>query len=258
MRLRGAVTFGLALVALTAPTAGHPASAAATADPAVDAWRSWPFEASCYSRFDPVEVFSGPANAEQGSAPAEVALREITATQVFPPLPDDGWRRGTETDTEATFVHGLLGGPFGPLWVRLEKADEVWKWAGSGTCPPRTTLHGLGAATWTLDAAQPPLGPNTRRLLVDLGPGPCSSGMGQNERARKPIFRQFGKRLAMIILLEPLPPGFYTCQGVIEPPLKVKLPSRLGPRALFDGGSFPPLRAKPAGQTASRSARLRQ
>ena len=44
----------------------------------------------------------------------------------------------------------------------------------------------------------------------------------------------------MTILLEPLPPGVYTCQGVIEPPLIVRLPGRLGERTLFDAGTYPP------------------
>jgi hypothetical protein len=79
-----------------------------------------------------------------------------------------------------------------------------------------------------------------RRIWVDLGPGPCSSGMGQNARARKPVFRQLGRRLLVTILLEPLPPGFHTCEGIVEPPLRVRLPGRLGSRKLFDGGTFPP------------------
>ncbi len=44
----------------------------------------------------------------------------------------------------------------------------------------------------------------------------------------------------MTILLEPLPPGAYTCQGIIDPPLAVKLSKRLGKRRLFDGGTYPP------------------
>lgn len=44
----------------------------------------------------------------------------------------------------------------------------------------------------------------------------------------------------MTILLDPLPPGSYTCQGVIEPPMHVRLPGRLGKRRLFDSGTYPP------------------
>jgi hypothetical protein len=241
------VALGVVLSMLALP-AVSPALPVSAPDSAVEKWRAWPFEASCYGPFDPVQVFSGPADAENGSAPAEVALREITASQSFPPLPQHRWRRVTETSAEAVFVHGSLSSPFGPLWVHLEQVDGSWKWSGSGTCAPQTTIHGLGAVTWTLAPEQPPLGESTRRLLVDLGSGPCSSGMSQNQRARKPIFRQFGKRLVMIVLLEPLPPGPHTCQGVIEPPLKVKLPTRLGPRRLFDGGSFPPRPAGVSGQ----------
>jgi hypothetical protein len=251
MGWRGAIVVAATLLGLAAPAVSRALPASAP-DPAVTVWQAWPFEGSCYSRFDPVQVFRGPATAELGSAPAQIALREITASQSFPPLPQHRWRRVTETESEAVFAHGQLSSPFGPLWVSLKQESGNWKWNGSGTCTPRTTLHELEAVTWTLDAEQLPLGPNTRRLLVDLGPGPCSSGMSQNERARKPIFRQFGKRLVMIILLEPLPPGIYTCQGIIEPPLKVKLPMRLGSRKLFDGGAFPPKPPVLAGRGSQR------
>jgi hypothetical protein len=235
--------------ALIAPASSQALPASAP-DPAVKAWRSWPFEASCFSRFNPVQVFSGPADAELGSTPAEAALREITATH--------GWRRVTETETEAVFVRGALSTPFapGPSWLSLKQTDGSWKLTGSGTCAPRTTLHGLLAATWVLDPKQPPPGPKTRWLSIYLSAAGCSSGMSPNDRARKPIFRQFGKRLTMIVLVDPLPPGAYTCQGVVSPPLKVKLPSRLGTRTIFDGGSFPP---QPVSlQAPSRSAFLRQ
>ncbi len=235
-----AASAGVLLLVFPASSTALPASAP---DPAVRGWRAWPFQAGCYSTFNPVEVFSRPATAELGSAPAQVALRQIVATQSFPPLPEHRWRAVTESETEAVFVHGSLTSPFGPTWVHLERNQEGWKWSGSGTCSPRTTVHGLGAVTWTLAEGQL-LGPRTKRIEVNLGPGPCSGGQSQNERARKPIFRQFGRRLVMIILLEPLPPGFYTCQGVSEPPLKVKLPTRLGPRELFDGGAFPPTTAE--------------
>jgi hypothetical protein len=257
MGWRRAFVICAAVAALVAPASSQAVPASAP-DPAVEAWRSWPFEASCYSRFDPVQVFSGPADAEFGSTPAEAALVQIAATQAFPPLPDSGWRRVTETETEAVFVHGALSSPFGPLWVFLEQTDGTWKWSGSGNCAPRTTLHGLLAATWALDPEQPPPGPKTRRLSIYLSAAGCSSGMSPNDRARKPIFRQFGKRLVMIVLVEPLPPGFYTCQGVVSPPLKVKLPTRLGARTIFDGGSFPPQPVSIQAAGASRSAFLRQ
>jgi hypothetical protein len=85
----------------------------------------------------------------------------------------------------------------------------------------------------------------------------------ERARARKPIFRRIGKRLLMTVLLEPLPPGLYTCQGVVNPPMEVPLPGRLGKRRLYDGSTYPPsdvvARWREATQRAtSRSSRLLQ
>lgn len=230
------VVFAMTAAVVALPTA---ASVPPGSDPAVAEWPDWPYQAACYSVFDPVSAFSGPAEAELGSLPSEVALREITTSLTFPRLPQSDWRRISETETEAVFESGDLSSPF-PQWVLLERVDAVWKLAGNGNCMPGTVLHGLAAVPWTIAAGQPAPGKNTRRIHVDLGPGPCSSGIGQNARARKPIFRQLGKKLLVTIVVDPLPSGVYTCQGVIEPPLSVTLPGRLGARKLFDGGSFPP------------------
>jgi hypothetical protein len=231
----------LVTVAAMAMIIAPPTTAAVPpgSDPALAEWPNWPYQASCYSIFDPIDAFSGPAEAELGSLPSQVALREIISSLSFPRLPQSDWRLISETDTEAVFENGDLSSPF-PQWVLLKSVDSMWKLAGNGNCTPKTVLHGLAAVTWTIAGGQPAPSKDTRRIRVDLGPGPCSGGMSQNARARKPIFRQLGRRLLMTILLEPLPPGSYTCQGVIEPPLEVRLPGRLGTRRLYDGGTFPP------------------
>lgn len=54
----------------------------------------------------------------------------------------------------------------------------------------------------------------------------------------------------MSVWLDPVGPGYHTCEGVVEPPLTVKLPGRLGNRLLYNGGTYPPARAQ--------SSRLRQ
>jgi hypothetical protein len=49
--------------------------------------------------------------------------------------------------------------------------------------------------------------------------------------------------LVLTIWIRPLPPGPYTCEARIEPPLKLKLPGgRLGKRRLWDGSTYPPRR----------------
>lgn len=237
------------LIALAAMALGIAATTRAAAmeeslapDPAVAEWPTWPYQAACFGPpFNPVSVFSGPANAENGSRPAEIALREATQNPALSGvgMTRHGWRWVSESETHGVFVTGTLSSP-GPWWASFKRDDQGWKWTGGGRCTPQTVLHGLEAVSWTLAADQPVLGKNTRRIRIDLGPGGCSGGRGQNERAHKPIFRRIGKRLVMTMLVDPLPPGFYTCQGVFEPPITVALPGRLGKRELFDGGTYPP------------------
>lgn len=220
----------------------HAASAAVGGepDPAVREWRAWPFEAVCYSQFDPIETFARPPTAELGTGPSEAGLREVLAAPPIPGLPPGGWRLASEEVGQAVFVHGSPSHPGEPIWLSIKQEGAGWKMRGTGNCEPQTTVHGLYAAQWSFLKVTPSLPPSTRTLRIRLFPRSCSSGMPQTTRARKPIFRQFGRRLTMTILLEPLPPGVYTCQGVLEPPLTVRLPGRLGNRRLFDGGMFPP------------------
>jgi hypothetical protein len=106
---------------------------------------------------------------------------------------------------------------------------------------PRAEQEGSEGAGWRIDGSQT-LGPGTRRIKVDLSPPyrGCDGGRSLDAAARRPEFRQYGKRLVMTIWLEPLPPGVYTCQELEEPPLVVRLPGRLGDRRLFDGHTYPP------------------
>src|SRR5262245_17205930 len=99
-------------------------------DPAVAEWPYWPYKVACYGPpFDPVSVFSGPANAESGTLPAEIELRET----IYDPelawlhLPKDHWRHVFETDSEASFVSGRLGSY--PQWTYFRNDGSGWKLA---------------------------------------------------------------------------------------------------------------------------------
>lgn len=141
----------------------------------------------------------------------------------------------------AVYAHGRLPGVES---VTLERSKGHWSFAGyDSRCEPTSVIGGRAAITWTLARNQPALGPETERVLIDLGPGPCSGGRSQNARAMKPVFFTRGRRLMMVMRLRPLPKGAYTCQGIREPPLPVSLPRKLGGRQLFDGGVYPPTRA---------------
>ncbi|HEX5375077.1 MAG TPA: hypothetical protein VFW48_02860 [Solirubrobacterales bacterium] len=159
----------------------------------------------------------------------------------YPTLPKHNWRLLSEGPGVVQYGHGRLPGVES---LTLEESEGQWAFAGySSNCEP-TTIVGRGSTiTWSLASDQPKLRPGTKRIWIDLGPGECSGGRSQNARAMKPVFFELGKRLLMVMRLKPLPPGAYTCPGIVEPPLRVSLPKRLGDRKLFDGGVYPPTRA---------------
>jgi len=211
-------------------------------------WPQWPYPTTCEGgpQFDPVNVFSGPTEAETGSGPAEEGLRKTIAEWQtgFPTLPKHYWRLLGQEPGVVVYGHGRLPGV---EELSLEEADGKWKFAGySSRCEPTSIVDGREAITWALSPKQRPLRPGTRRLSIDLGPGECASGRSQNARAMKPVFYELGKRLLMVMRLKPLPPGNYTCVGILEPPLEVKLPKPLGDHTLFDGGVYPPVPSGPA------------
>lgn len=213
-------------------------------DPVVAKWPQWPYPTACEGGpiFDPVSAFSAPTEAEMGTGPAEEELRATIAEWQtgYPTLPKHRWRLLAQEPGVAVFGQGRLPGV---QQLTLEESSGVWDFASySSNCQPTSVVDGREATTWTLSSQQSRLRPSTRRLWIDLGPGECASGRSQNARAMKPVFFELGKRLLMVMRLKPLPPGNYTCEGIFEPPLRVRLPKRLGNRVLFDGGVYPPSR----------------
>jgi hypothetical protein len=245
---------GLGAGALSTAASPSPGS-----DPVVAEWPHWPYQVSCGGApFNPVSVFSGPAGAETGTLPSELALRQTLADPTFAwlGLSKTGWRLASESAAGAVFISGRL--TEGLESVRLEPAEGSWKLAGNGTCTLRSALQGLPVVDWTLTSEQPALSENTRRLWITISGGPCNSGMPFHPR--KPVFRQLGKKLLMTIVINPPSPGPQTCQGILQPPFTVTLPGKLGDRKLFNGGIYPPPSAAETRLLgySLRSARLRQ
>jgi hypothetical protein len=220
-------------------------------DPVVAKWPSWPFPTVCGGLpFDPVAVFGGPTGAENGPKPSERTLgrylRRDRSLRDYVPLRD--WRLVSETATEAEFASGRLAPrwpdrePRGPSVMSFERMNGRWKmWGLSSACTPTTVIDDLSAVTWTLAWDKPLPKPSSRRIWINLGPGECSSGRGQNARARKPVVWQVGRKLIVAMTVRPLPPGFYTCEGVSEPALAIELPQPVGDLRLFDGATYPPV-----------------
>lgn len=240
---RGAIAATL----LGALISAAPVQAETTAgpDPVVREWPYWPYPTACHGlAFDPVAAFSGPTGVEGGTRPSEVALREyLSEMQSWPYrlVPAHNWRLLAETSEGADFASGRLSRPGGPSVISVDYEDGTWKKGSlSSGCHPESIVGGIRTITWRLAVDQKALRKDTRAIWIDLGPGPCASGQSQNARAMSPVFKQMGRKLLMVMRLRPLPPGSYTCEGILDPPLKVRLPGRLGKRRLYDGGTYPP------------------
>ena len=216
---------------------------AAGPDSVVAKWPSWPFPTVCGDLpFDPVAAFSGPTGVERGSRPSERALGRFLRTQKwiggFVPIRD--WRLLGETATSAEFASGRLT-PFGPSVMSFGRVRGRWKLQGlSSACEPTSVVDDLLAISWRLAPDKPLPKPGGRRIWIELGPGECSSGRSQNQRVREPVVWRVGGKLLIAMTLRPLPPGGYTCEGLIEPPLAIALPQPLGTLRLFDGATYPP------------------
>lgn len=194
--------------------------------------------------FDPVAVFSGPTEAELGAQPSAVALRAFLGSGDFPGLPTQDWRLLAEDATRAEFVRGRLAADL--TWLAFERNGGAWKWISySSDCDPNSIIGRGPVVSWTLARDQPPLRKGTKSVLVYLSGGPCSGGRSLNDHAHT-AFRALGGKLLLTVWIDPVSPGGHTCEGLLEPPLKVRLPGRLGSRHLFEGGTYPP---RSAGQT---------
>lgn len=211
-------------------------------DRSVREWPTWPDPVSCGGLdFDPVAGFGGPTGAEEGTGAPERALHRYLEEGVDPSAPARYWRLFAASPTHVEFAEGWLDQ--GPLRLAFDLSEGEWKPELPGYCVPRTVRAGSDALRWGLDESQK-LRPGTKWIKVDLsGSGGCDGGRSL-DRAARPEFHSYGKRLVLTVWVESLPPGPYTCQKLIEPPLAVKLPGALGKRRLFDGRTYPPRPAR--------------
>lgn len=238
MRLRGLLALSVGLLLLL-PPASAGAEKIGGPDPAVSEWPEWPHLVTCGGLpFDPVAAFSGSTRAERGTLPSERALRRFLVRENLPWVHKRSWRLVSEQHGIAEFASGRLERNL--EWMYFQRVRGVWKWQSyASDCDPSSIRRDIPAITWELAEGQK-LTPDTRKIKVNLGPGDCASGRSQNERLQKPEFREQSGKLLVSLWLRPLPPGFYTCIGIIEPPVVIELPEPLGDRELRDGGTYPP------------------
>jgi hypothetical protein len=217
-------------------------------DPVTKLWPTWPYRTSCAGHeFDPVALFSKPADAEHGSTASELALRRFLRDPVIGWVPRHHYRVLWQGKRAADFISsGLTSNPRGgraPEVLGFSLRKKGWTWTGSGPCVPQSVVQGHVAIGWDLADGQH-LGPRTRAIEIRLGPGECASGRSQNERAHA-VWGEVEGKLTLAVWLTPVHGG-QTCEGLIEPPLEVRLPEALGDREIFDAGTYPPHPARGA------------
>jgi hypothetical protein len=242
MRARGIATLcaALCLIGALAATAAEPIGAP---DPAVRAWPHWPGKVACGPNapsFHPGSTLSRPAEAEKGSLPAEVALREWLREKRRPGPERHGWRLLGANEEVAEFIRGDIGDESAEQ-VAFRRSGDRWQPAFRlhGSCEFHVRRGSRVATSWSLAPGSRP-SPSTRIVKVQLEARECSSGRMASARLERPELRRENGALLMTLWLRPLPPGNYTCQGVLEPPVIMKLPRQLGQDELLDGGVFPP------------------
>jgi hypothetical protein len=243
----GIAILGIAAIALVSDSGAEPSPAGP--DPALAAWPGWPYQATCgYMGFNPVSVFSGPAEAERGAGAPEAALRGMLVRNFPFPLPDHGWRLAARRHRKALFLYGRLGAEFeSPDQlgdIELEHRDGRWRMRTSGSfCNMFTVWHGRDAGAWQLAPKQPPLSPATRRLQVVTG---ARCARNQEPPLVTPRFDEIAGKLVMTLLLKYQDSPGGICEPGLPPwpPVVVELPEPLGDRELYDGAFFPPVPAQ--------------
>jgi hypothetical protein len=219
------------------------ASKSGDVDPAVKQWSGWQGRVLCGSvPFKPLRAFSRPTDAASGKRPSEVALRKyIEGGGIGSASPDPlrGWRLLGEKPDVAEFGKGSLSRGFVNV-LTMRRGKHGWEWSEyDGGCLPRVIRRHSLAITWTL-AGDQQVTASTKSIKVKLGPGECAGERLQSERLEVPSFRVENGALLMALFLHPLPPGGYTCQAMVEKPVTIRLPHRLGRLKLLDGSVFPP------------------
>lgn len=138
-------------------------------------------------------------------------------------------------------------------WEEWSIVDGRWDRVGWGSCTPSAVMPpGLDTAGWSLRGRRP--GPRSRTIRVWVGETACASGQPPVGRIAPPFVQVHPGALVVIMATEPLGGpyewradsadsggyDFIDCQGAPPAPFTVKLPVRIGKRALYDGGVLPP------------------
>jgi hypothetical protein len=185
----------------------------------------------------PLSAFDQPFGFEDGDHPLVPVLRE-SLTGEFASYVDASWRLLSEDDRSA-----LVEADEPAVVMRFEWTGDRWIWDGGsgGPCQPGVVLPpGLGEASWELDPAFDPPGPDTTEVHVLVTELDCTSGSEIGDRLVGPEVRESDDQVVIAFAVIPPEGSAFDCQDNPPHAVTVELSAPLGNRVLADGRSVPP------------------
>ncbi|MFP5326879.1 MAG: hypothetical protein ACLGHT_05285, partial [Acidimicrobiia bacterium] len=149
------------------------------------------------------------------------------------------WRRVYDGEDAVLFVGG--DGAQMP-YVLVERADSEWRSAGGGTCAPARIRDGVVSGSWTVSpgSALDPFAQTFTALVRERG---CNPGYPPAGRVSEPEVVLTEDAVTVTFFVEEPGERPEACAWHDHHPTEVvvDLGEGLGDRALFDGGTYPPL-----------------
>jgi hypothetical protein len=237
-----AVGVAMGLAGIQPPDDASPS--ASGAQPGGESDAEGPIRYTCsadHASFTAADIQAAPpADARDDTAKR---LLEMVVAEGF--LPRDGWRSVVDGPQEIVFLSGagLEGAPYAVVHVVPGDVGAVlldgWAVDSYGACTPHVVVpDGTSVATWWVDPAAEPIGPESERIQTLVLENACASGRTAEGRVLPPSIVYGEDEVTITILVRSL--GMAECPGHPFTPGVIELDEPIGDRALLDGGQWPP------------------
>jgi len=181
-------------------------------------------------------MFAGPASSQQGKKPRARALRRVTRSRIWGPLPRRHWR---EVGYANGFVEYVRRRPPSELnYVALYRHRKRWVVSTIGGCHPEPRPKRFSVGDWTLDRTAPLPTPGSTEIHALVSEWQCASGKPPGDRVRRPQVADEPGRIVIVARVRPLG-GFQTCPGVPPSRYTFELDEPIGERVVVDGMRLP-------------------
>lgn len=185
-----------------------------------------------------------PRNAESGTSPEAIALREYLATHSNATGdPKTGWfelaRKTVDANDYVRFGNGPLIAFRNLLFVRV--AGGPWKVHNTfaSQCVLRKLFSdGRASTPWNVVPNRLPIRRTARSVWIQMKEIACAGGRPADGRTSVPVIEYAPTQITLYARIAPST-GTQTCQSNPPTYVKVDLSQPIGSRALVDGGSVP-------------------